>query len=930
MSISNELNEKDHVLDKITEYQKLIGKLIHLTYTRPDISYAVHCLSQFMHTPLKSHLKISLKVLRYLKGSHGKGVHIVKCPKVSLETFVDADWANILCVIKLLVELNTPKVASNSAAAPRVAATQLGKSKRKRLGKQSDTPPAKQLRKDHPSSASGTGGKTLPRLSNSARENVALCYIVCINSWYVPRWEQYHDSLLDDGFFAARTLVDRVPHPGFFSTLRSMDYEQLYTEFNVGAARQICLESKVRSHAEHELKLKEKLKGKYDARGRLLEEKDLEILRLKSLLVEEAKKAKRAETTKVVRLRGQVFALTGEVSVLKSTITQKDTDISLLDSRATYLKFALDDSKAACAEAGSLITSLTSEMDRLTSEDFKEKAEARQEEQAQVLYNRVAELEAHVMDVSGRLEGEFYPAYLTTLAGRRWFLTHGIQLAVLKCFKSPEYQGILGHTLGHAMDFGMHEGLEAGYEHGVAETPLSTVEAYNPEAARTSYFDAVRALEDVDFPLVNLLKSKKDVRMDEVLDCFILDGSLADLPKDAHLQPCLEQLTVPIHHSDDKAIAGETSLSFALLLKKKWVFILMLKEQRTCRSPSPAYMEIDSNTFVFSDLVQVLLPSIHSIVSLSVLLAIGPERWHAYFRWDDSFPLRCAFIKPALASFYLPEVFPFSSTSTCLLRYAKLVDAILLRASAFLFLLQWVDLLLDNCDFSEILFIRFLLALSKANTSFSPWEKLFFCPPEVPIEVTLFCANFQGGIASSDNSSDVSTMFVGRPRHNLLAFQAKTVPPSTENFSIPCAVGGMAQIFLIPGLPIILLCWDGDLTTMKFIHAEVECPSSPIFTSKDIWPNGQMVSPLNPVRYVVGGTIWLLISGRSLTKQCSYKISADAPPSTYIRCTKCPPILASMIIGPSIPSSSPRGGKDIVVSGEKLWVTFCLATFSHV
>ncbi|GKA67878.1 hypothetical protein Tco_0767795 [Tanacetum coccineum] len=156
-----------------------------------------------------------------------------------------------------------------------------------------------------------------------------------------------------------------------------------------------------------------------------------------------------------------------------------------------------------------------------------------------------------------------------------------------------------------------------------------------------------------------------------------------------------------------------------------------------------------------------------------------------------------------------------------------------------------------------------------------------------------------------------------------------TVPPSTGNFSIPCVVDGMARIFLIPGLPIIPLCWDGDLTTMKFIHAEVECPSSPIFTSKDIWPSGQMVSPLNPVRYVVGGIIWLLISGRSLTKQCSYKISVDAPPSTYIRYTKCPPISASMIIGPSVPSSSPRVGKDIVVSGEKLWVTFCLATFSY-
>ncbi|GJR03295.1 hypothetical protein Tco_0526279 [Tanacetum coccineum] len=271
---------------------------------------------------------------------------------------------------------------------------------------------------------------------------------------------------------------------------------------------------------------------------------DLEILILKSLLAEEAEKAERAETAEVSAFVS-VSALTGEVSVLKSTIAQKDTHISLLDSRATYLKSALDDSKAAC--------------------DFKEKAEAQQEEQAHVLYNRVAELEAHVMDVSGRLEGEFYPTYLTTLAGRRWFLTYGIQLAVLKCFKSPEYQGILGHALGRAVDFGMQEGLEAGYENGVAGTPLSAVEAYNPEDARTSYFDAVRALEDVDFLLVNLLKSKKDAGMDEVLDCFILDGPLADFPEAAHLQPCLEQLFVPIHHSDDKAIVGETSLSFALL-----------------------------------------------------------------------------------------------------------------------------------------------------------------------------------------------------------------------------------------------------------------------------------------------------------------------------------------------------------------------------
>ncbi|GKC07140.1 hypothetical protein Tco_0998750, partial [Tanacetum coccineum] len=66
--------------------------------------------------------------------------------------------------------------------------------------------------------------------------------------WYVPRWNITNDSLLDVGF-------------------------------SCRAARQICLGSEVRSRAEHELELKEKLNAKYTARGKLLEEKDSKILR---------------------------------------------------------------------------------------------------------------------------------------------------------------------------------------------------------------------------------------------------------------------------------------------------------------------------------------------------------------------------------------------------------------------------------------------------------------------------------------------------------------------------------------------------------------------------------------------------------------------------------------------------------------------------
>ncbi|GJV90709.1 hypothetical protein Tco_1538522 [Tanacetum coccineum] len=465
----------------------------------------------------------------------------------------------------------------------RVVSKQPKKVKRRRLVKPSDALPAKKLRTDHPSLASGTGGKTLANLDSgtlSAPVDIAVAAttstrpataskaaadvgpshpeeskssddsfydipnvdLAMAKRWYVPKWNITNDSLLDDAF----------------------------------SSRKICLGSEVRSRIEHELELKEKLRAKYAARGKLLEDRDLEILDLKSKLTE-----KETEAAEAIRLRDQVSSLSGEksdltaeVSALKVTIAQKDHDISLLDSHATSLASGLENAKVACTEAGDKIISLTSERDRLISEvsslhagfqDFKKKMEVQQEEQPQELYNRVAELEAHVMDVFGRLEGEFYPTYLTTLAGRRWLLAHEVQLALLKCLKSSEYQGILGHALGRAVDFGMQAGLEAGHEHGSAGRSLSVVDAYNPEAAKANYIDAVKALEDVDFPLVNLLKSKKDAGMDEVLDCFLLDGPAADLPEAVHLQPCLEQLTVPIHHAGDKTIVGETSLSFALM-----------------------------------------------------------------------------------------------------------------------------------------------------------------------------------------------------------------------------------------------------------------------------------------------------------------------------------------------------------------------------
>ncbi|GJX64657.1 ribonuclease H-like domain-containing protein [Tanacetum coccineum] len=64
--LAHKETEVDKCLVK-TNYQKLVGKLIHLTLTRSDISYDVHYLSQHMHSSLKSHFDIALRLLKYLK-----------------------------------------------------------------------------------------------------------------------------------------------------------------------------------------------------------------------------------------------------------------------------------------------------------------------------------------------------------------------------------------------------------------------------------------------------------------------------------------------------------------------------------------------------------------------------------------------------------------------------------------------------------------------------------------------------------------------------------------------------------------------------------------------------------------------------------------------------------------------------------------------
>lgn len=75
------------------QYRSVVGSLQYLAFTRPDISYAVTLLSQFMHQPTIEHWQAVKRVLRYLAGTATHGIFLHNNTPITLHAFSDADWA---------------------------------------------------------------------------------------------------------------------------------------------------------------------------------------------------------------------------------------------------------------------------------------------------------------------------------------------------------------------------------------------------------------------------------------------------------------------------------------------------------------------------------------------------------------------------------------------------------------------------------------------------------------------------------------------------------------------------------------------------------------------------------------------------------------------------------------------------------------------
>ncbi|GJV55729.1 hypothetical protein Tco_1456734 [Tanacetum coccineum] len=219
---------------------------------------------------------------------------------------------------------------------------------------------------------------------------------------YIPQWSVTNGSRLDDGR-TCREMVDEFDPPKFFASIRGMEHDKLFMEFNVGAARQMSLSAEAR---------------------------DEEIKSLKAqLLVKEAEAAEAIH----IRVEASKFevvekSLQDKIKSLKERNTALEKEKGVLDVRVADLAATVKFREQEAADSDAMVTTVKLQNGRLA--------------------DQVRELETS----SARLQ-EKVASYL-------WH-----ELACVLCLNSPEYLSALGAAIKKGMQDGLDYFLP-GITHG--------------------------------------------------------------------------------------------------------------------------------------------------------------------------------------------------------------------------------------------------------------------------------------------------------------------------------------------------------------------------------------------------------------------------------------------------------------------------------
>ena len=93
MEANINLSQDDgELLEDPNLYRRLIGKLLYLTITRPNLAYLVNRLTQYLASPRSTYLQGVHRILQYIKGIVGQGLYFSATSSVHLKAFTDLDW----------------------------------------------------------------------------------------------------------------------------------------------------------------------------------------------------------------------------------------------------------------------------------------------------------------------------------------------------------------------------------------------------------------------------------------------------------------------------------------------------------------------------------------------------------------------------------------------------------------------------------------------------------------------------------------------------------------------------------------------------------------------------------------------------------------------------------------------------------------------